>query len=73
MAEDKVAKAYMIHDPVEDKWYRTNTLGFVSWDVQVGGAIWTLKEEVDKIVSRMRGTRAKRLVVKSFLLIPVDN
>ena len=70
---EPAVKAYMIHDPQENKWYRTNMLGFVSWDEQSKGAIWTVLTDAEQILKRMRGDRAKRSLVKTFLLIPVSH
>ena len=66
-------RVYMIQDPGEGVWYRTNPFGLTGWGEQTQGRVWTTKKKALSTLGGLYGTRASRCVVKTFVLLPVED
>lgn len=73
VSNDTPIRVYFIHDPVDDKWYNKVGLGFTIWGNQNEAYVWTVKRNANRTLMALFGRRAKRCVIKAFVLIPAKD
>jgi hypothetical protein len=72
VAEEVAVRVFMIEDPTGGNWYRRNALGMAAWGAQNEAACWTVERDAVRTLSGMFGDRAKRSVVREFLIVVVN-